>query len=247
MNKNLRAMVSTVMGLVFCTALVLANRDSFQKLGEPGVKVIPVPSYDTNGHVVNTQSVYLPENLLHYASTNVPISGVVLGWLPGDTTYGQRVYFATNGSWMQMNVVLMGTDRTSIHKPDYCLTGVGWDIVSIEHTSIPVAAPHAYDLPVKRMTVRQSMKLEGQMTELRGTYVYWFVADGVVTSHDSARMVGILKDLPTGILQRWAYVACFSISRPGDEDRTFGWMSEMIAAAVPTFQTATGPEKSAGL
>ena len=36
MNKNLWAIVVVVLGLFGGTALLLANRDSFQKLGEPG-------------------------------------------------------------------------------------------------------------------------------------------------------------------------------------------------------------------
>ena len=44
------------------------------------------------------------------------------------------------------------------------------------------------------------------------------------------------KLLRTGILQRWAYVSCLSVCKPGDEEPTFERMKQMIAAAAPEFQ-----------
>jgi len=248
MDKNLWTKALTAVGLILCAAWVLAHRDSFQRLGAPGVKLVPIPSYDSSGSVVMSNSIALPERVLDYVGTNMPISDIVLGWLPGDTTYGQRMYVAPDGFWAQMNGVLMGTDRTSIHKPQYCLTGVGWEIIETTKTMIPVSDPYPYELPVIRMTARRLMKLEnGRTQELAATFVYWFVADGHVTAEHSARMVGILKDLPKGVLQRWAYVSCFAVSFPGEEDQTFERLSELIAASVPEFQLATGPMKEAGL
>jgi hypothetical protein len=42
--------------------------------------------------------------------------------------------------------------------------------------------------------------------------------------------------LRTGVLQRWAYVTCFSVCQPGQEEATFNRMKEFLAAAVPEFQ-----------
>jgi len=42
----------------------------------------------------------------------------------------------------------------------------------------------------------------------------------------------------TGVLQRWAYVSCFVVCAPGQEDATFERMKKFIAAGVPEFQTA---------
>jgi hypothetical protein len=47
--------------------------------------------------------------------------------------------------------------------------------------------------------------------------------------------------LLTGVLQRWAYVACITLCAPGQEEATFSRMKEFIAAAVPQFQLAAGP------
>jgi hypothetical protein len=43
------------------------------------------------------------------------------------------------------------------------------------------------------------------------------------------------------VLQRWAYVACFAVCDPGQEDATFERVRKWIAEAVPQFQLAAGP------
>jgi len=40
-------------------------------------------------------------------------------------SYAERHYSAPDGFDMTGTLVLMGADRTSIHKPDYCLPGQG--------------------------------------------------------------------------------------------------------------------------
>src|SRR5262245_24179073 len=106
-------------------AWFLSNWQSRQALGTPGVRVIDEPLYgvedlaQTNLFLASDKSIYLPERVLNFDSTSVPITKQVLEWLPRDTTYGQRNYRATNGLNLQTTVVLMKNDRTSIHKPQY--------------------------------------------------------------------------------------------------------------------------------
>src|SRR4051812_26930451 len=103
------------LALIGAASAFLVSHKMHQKLGTPGVKVIPVASYDTEGKVVMTNSVELPEKVLNYTSEIRPITADTLRWLPKDTTYGQRTYKAPDGFEVGVNVVLMGTDRTSIH------------------------------------------------------------------------------------------------------------------------------------
>ena len=50
------------------------------------------------------------------------------------------------------------------------------------------------------------------------------------------------RDLITkGVLQRWAYISCFSVCPPGQEEALYARMREWIAAAVPQFQLSAGP------
>ena len=60
--------------------------------------------------------------------------------------------------------------------------------------------------------------------EVRGLYVFWFVARNEETDSHWQRIWWLTRDLlTTGVLQRWAYVSYFSAGfAPGQEDAAFG-------------------------
>ena len=119
-----------VLALVAGGAGALTWLKKNQRLGAPGIKATPIP-----GSIM--MSFDLPAQVLDYTSTNEAQSQTVLDTLPKDTSYAQRLYVDTNGFWVNANVILMGMDRTSIHKPDFCLPGQGWNIDKKETVSIP--------------------------------------------------------------------------------------------------------------
>jgi exosortase len=234
----------SIIALVFIvgSGFALQYRQHHQKLGQPGLKVVQTPIYDPDGNLAATNCVALPEQVLSYESKVVPVERIVLDWLPKDTTYGQRVYKGSNGFHVQMTAILMGTDRTSIHQPQYCLTGGGWHIDESDLETIRIQQPHGYDLPVNKLTVSRLAQADnGAEVKLSGIYVYWFVADNRLTAEHGQRMLDMGLDmLRTGVLQRWAYVSCFSVCLPGREEETYNRIKELITAAVPQFQLTTG-------
>ena len=217
-----------------------------QKLGQPGVRVVNIPlegeEPSTNGttriFVAATNSVYLPPEVLDYQSKPLPLAKLVLDWLPKDTTYGQRMYTASNGFRISTMVVLMGRDRTSIHQPEYCLMGGGWQITDRGRDAIPMDRPVPYELPVsKLLTLRRERDAAGEAVALRGVFLYWFVAEDQLAADHLKRMGQLAWDMMrTGTLQRWAYVSCFSVCSPGEEEPTLARMKRFIAAAAPEFQ-----------
>jgi len=212
-----------------------------QKLGKPGVLLGNVPLFDEQTNQVAKVSVILPENLSGYLSQSLPISAIELQTLPKDTTFGKRRYWTTNGANADLSVVLMGQDRTSLHKPDFCLPGQGWTIEERELVNIKIERPHAYDLPAMKLTASIRVKDEaGNPFLVRGIYVYWFVADKKLAATDQ-RMWSMVKNfLQTGTLERWAYISYFSRCLPGQEEQAFNQMKQIIAQSVPQFQLATG-------
>jgi hypothetical protein len=228
-----------VLALIGSTAAVLAHAKANQKLGLPGVKTAPLPDSK------NLQ-VLLPENVPGYASKDVQQSDIVTRMLPQDTSYGQRLYTADDKFQALVNVVLMGSSRGSIHKPQICLTAQGWqinqDISRIEHVRMEKPVP--YDLPVMLLTTTKTAKIEGKDQTMQGLYAYWFVdADHYTASH-SERFMRMAQDvLLKGELDRWAYVAFFSVCAPGQENATFDRMKKLIAASVPEFQLVPKPPK----
>jgi hypothetical protein len=224
--------------LIGGSAGVLARVKNFQTLGRPGVKTQPLPGSQN-------LEVLLPGDLPGYTSEKLQTDKLVVQVLPKDTSFGERLYTAPDGFWSHATVVLMGSDRTSIHIPQFCLEGRGWKINSLQVENVPIERPHPYNLPViKLMTTRTTGD-----AAFRGIYVYWFVADNALSADAVGlkRMGGSAWELlHTGTLQRWAYVSFFSACQPGQEGAAFERMKKLIAESVPEFQLASAPASPGG-
>jgi hypothetical protein len=233
MNKQKWIIVILALGLMGGTAALLTRLQATQKLGQPAVKTTPIPGSQR-------LQVQLPERVLDCASEAIEVDKTTLGWLPQDTSFGQRVYKATDGFQTAVNVVLMGSDRTSIHKTEFCLEGQGWviDRGATEQMTVRMDRPFPYDLPVMRFVATKQVTVQGQPVTARGIYVLWFVADNdEYTARHWQRMWWMARDLcRTGVLQRWAMIAYFTACAPGQEDATFERMKKFIAVSAPEFQ-----------
>ena len=245
MDKQAWRVLLAVLLLLGGAAGFLHHARSTQKLGQPGVKVAAEPVLGEDGKVLATNAAWLPPRVLDYESQTIPVAKMVSDWLPKDTTFGHRLYRAPDGFQVDYQVVLMGADRTSLHQPQYCLQGTGWQITS-ESTASVLLERHMrggtsrHELPVKQLLLTMRGKDErGELVTRRGVFVYWFVADGQLTASHRERMWWMARDqLRTGVLQRWAYVICFATCAPGEEVAVFGRMKEFIAAATPQHQVA---------
>jgi hypothetical protein len=222
----------------------LAFLQTHQKLSNPGVKIVAVPTYGVHGQLVGSNSVYMPD-VPNFSSQSKPIDDSVLEWLPKDTTYGQRIYLAADGFEVSMSVVLMGTDRTSIHRPELCLPAQGWVIDKEEQRTIQMKEPYPYSLPVKvNKSHTERVLPDGRKIKASSMFVYWFVSENQVMSRHLDYQRSIVTHLLTrGELQRWAYVSCFAVCAEGGEERTFQRIKELVVAAVPQFQTAALPRE----
>ncbi|HEX3798828.1 MAG TPA: exosortase-associated EpsI family protein [Verrucomicrobiae bacterium] len=243
MNKQARIMFGIALMMMVMASTLLKSLKGHQKLGAPGLITSVIPDS-------KRLKVFLPEKVLDYDSIMVPTDTNVLEGLPHDTSFAQRRFLSPDkNSMMLLNVVLMGADRTSIHKPQFCLAGSGWDIDASESHSdtVRVESPHPYDLPVMRLLSTRLTKGTGEDSKrIRGIYVYWFVADHDLTSSHVSRMWKTTTHLlRTGELERWAYVSCFSVCWPGEEEATYARMKKFIADAVPKFQLSAGPQVAA--
>ncbi len=202
-----------------------------QSLGRPGV-------------LAEAQSgsqrwrIPLPARVAGMDSEELPVAPEEIAGLPPDTSFGKRLFRAADGSPLLLQVVLMGRDRTSIHQPQYCLTGQGFLIERTEEIRLALGPPAAREIPALKLTASKVFTTpDGQRVPVRGIYVYWFVADGALTVHRRERLWWMARELlRTGTLQRWAYVSCFAQCRPGEEDQAFARVKELLAEAVPQFQ-----------
>jgi hypothetical protein len=226
-------MLLIALALMAGTVGALTRLKANQRLGQPGIKATLIP-----GSVM--MQIDLPERVLDFTSTNVPEPEIVLGYLPKDTSFVERYYWAPDGFWATATIILMGADRTSIHRPDYCLPGQGWTIGSKTAVNIPIGGEHPYALPVLKWVISNYFQTpDGRKQEASGVYVFWFVADNEQTPNYVQFQYYLLRDLLfTGRLQRWAYISYFTVCAPGQEDATFARLEKLIAASVPEYQLA---------
>jgi hypothetical protein len=231
MKKQKILIFIVVLALIGGSAWALVWLRANQKLGAPGIKATPIP-----GTV--KMNFDLPEYVLDFTSKRVPEDKSVLDTLPKDTSFAQRLYTAPDGFWVNANIVLMGTDRTSIHKPEFCIPGQGWRIDQKERINLSIEGPHPCQLQVAKWTITNfAQDPGGQKKEVRGLYVFWFVARNEETTGHWQRIWWMTRDLlTTGVLQRWAYISYFAVCEPGQEDATFECMKKLIVASVPEFQ-----------
>ena len=237
-GKTILAAVA-VLALLGVAAVILHHAKSGQRLGQPGVKTRPLAGS-------SNLEVLLPENLPGYKSERVPQASVVTNNLPPDTSFGQRIYTADDGFQSMINVVLMGADRTSIHKPEICLVGQGWqfDGAATRPEIVRLTRPAAYELPVMRVVAHIDTMDNGQPVKRSCVYTYWFVDGNRFTARHNEWKWWLVKDfLLTGVLDRWAYVTFLSICAPGQEEATFERMKQLMVATVPEFQLVPKPAK----
>jgi hypothetical protein len=239
MNRQKWLLFFMAFALIAGTAGILNWRQGRQKLGTPGIRATPIP-----GSIL--MQIELPERVLDFTSSNVPQAQVVLDYLPKDTSYAQRRYSGPDGFSVNANIILMGMDRSSIHKPEICLPGQGWRIEQKDTAVIPVQAQPPYPLTVGKWILSNTFQTkDGQSRKLYGLYLFWFVADKEQTVSHWERSWWLARDLlRTGILQRWAYVSYFTACEPGQEEAAFERVKALVGASVPEFQL---PPPAAGI
>lgn len=234
MNRKNWTLLIACLALIGGGAGVLTHLQTHLTLSAPGVKTHPLPGS-------RNLQVELPENVLDYTAKFMEPDEVTRNTLPRDTSFGEGIYTAPDHFSIQVSVVLMGTDRTSLHKPQFCLEGQGFHIdpTGSEATTVHIDQPCEYDLPIVKLLATREQVIEGKRQVIRGVYVYWFVADDAVSASVSGlqRMWWLAKKrLTTGVLQRWAYVSCFTVCLPGQEAVAFEKIKQFIAQSVPEFQ-----------
>lgn len=225
---------TVVLAMMGLAAVLLTGSRLRQHLGDPGVKTRPLSD--------GKMEILLPESLPGYQSEILTNAEAILVQLPPDTSYRVRLYKSEqDGFASQLSVVLMGTDRGSIHRPEACMFGQGWTVDdSVSRTeTVDMTRPFKYKLTVNKLVCSKVVTdVKGKPQTIRGIYVFWFVDATHVTASQLQWMLWWMpRDLILhGDLERWAYISYFSPCLPGQEDATFDRMKELMALSVPEFQ-----------
>ena len=241
MTKHEIKIAVITLALIAGAALFLSQRKA--TLGKPGLVIESQIMTNDHGIKIADKRIALPTGVPGYKDELMAIADMELD-LPKDTTFGRRRYQVSSNGWVQMTAILMGTDRTSIHKPYYCVTGQGWTIDKAEVIKIPMARPRPYELEAQFLTTTATFpNKDGSVFRARGLFMYWFVSDTQLTPNHKEQMWWLARDLlTTGVLQRWGYISCFSFCAPGDEKIRLEQMKRLVSETVPSFQIPPGKD-----
>jgi len=166
-----------------------------------------------------------------YAATEVegqaacPRCGAPLGnmnWaersmLPADTGLVRKYYVRPGGrDALNATIVLSGDDRSSIHRPQVCMTAAGNEIADERTIRIPLAGRDApLDVRVLDMA-RPYKRPDGTSATAYSYYAYWFVGKDRETASHIVRMAWMGYDrIFHGVSHRWAYIAIAGTRAPG--------------------------------
>ena len=131
MTRQTGIILILVLALIGSSAAYLGRQQARQRLGVPGVVVTNEAVYVHDGVpsnapvLLSTNRVFLPAHVLDYDSEQGTVMPMTAAVLPKDTVYGHRIYGNSNRV-IDCQVILMGSDRSSIHKPEGCLLGTGF-------------------------------------------------------------------------------------------------------------------------
>ena len=220
------------MGVV---AAFLHHRGPRQSLGRPGVKLSHDALLGGDNAQLRTNGVVMPNRLAGFDSTPLGIAEEELRYLPADTTFGRRLYTDDVDRFSAMlSVVVMGTDRSSLHRPEQCLGSQGVTITSRETVRVPTVNG---DLEILRCNGLAPFANQQGSPASRAVFAYLFLSDDRQTSSHTRRHLLTMQDLIVrGVMPRWSGIQCFTRCREGEEDATFERMKRLLSLAVPAMR-----------
>jgi hypothetical protein len=239
MNRQERLIAGIVLGLIAIGAVAI--HFGKPRMGNPGLAMEKATLTNEHGKIVRTERVRFPNRTPDFRAFDGGISDNEVTNLPPDTVFGRKIYLDGTGFAAQMSAVMMQMDRTSIHRPELCVTGQGWKIAKKEVIDIPVASPGPYVLKATCLTSTRQNPVDNKT--YAGIYIYWFVSESRTVPGHGQALWAISEDLLTrGTLYPWGYVSCFARCQPGQEGLYLSRMKRLISMTVPEFQLTPPPK-----
>ena len=126
--------------------------------------------------------------------------------LPADTQFVKSAFTNSAGTRLHTSIVLSGTARDSIHRPQRCLKGQGNTLENEYSLEVPINGRNPLVVRVIK-TSRIFQTAEGEVPYY-GFYAYWFVGQTRETSSHYVRMFWLAWDrVVNSEANRWAYIA----------------------------------------
>jgi hypothetical protein len=212
---------------------ITAMTSKVTQMAEPGIRL-------QDGHP------FLAEHVGSWVGG--PLEGLTEGErkiLPPDTEGARRVYKDGAGHEIFCSVVLEGRDVTSIHRPELCLTGQGFELEKPRIEGIKVATAPDGLLEVSRLDAARTVQLtDGRTVKTQSIFLYWFVGKERVTpSHPKRILITTFDRVFRNRNARWAYILIHAPLgnqsglnvAPEDERATMQVVAKFVQDLYPTF------------
>lgn len=127
------------------------------------------------------------------ATLEIPVDFVTRKVLPPGTTFLRKWYRAAGTAEglpdVNATVIISGSDKRSIHRPERCLQGQGWQILSRDRCAVARRPSGPKDLRVTRLVVRHVwLTSEGNKAEQKDVVFYWFRGHNRLTGSNLRRL-----------------------------------------------------------
>lgn len=184
----------------------------------------------------------LPAVMGGYYGVETEVSEAEREILPLDTEFARRNYESVNGiDQINAQIVLSGGEKRSIHRPEICLPGQGWDIADGSTIQIPLNDGRVLDAMKLNLT-RPVQISENDKRTLRTVFIYWFVGADKMTPHHLERiMLSSWDRVFHNTNHRWAYVVVSATvtsdfhANGKDYDQTLAMLKDFTKDIVPYF------------
>ncbi len=153
----------------------------------------------------------LPRQVGEWEGEDMAVDPLVRNTLPAGTEFLKKLYRKpdtgdASSPEVLVTVVTSGADKRSIHRPERCLQGQGWQVVSRDKWAVPASVGTRTNLRVTRLVIRGVRLEEKQKMEMKGVVFYWFMGHGRLTGSNLKRLLwGWCDRVFRGLNYRWSY------------------------------------------
>jgi len=154
----------------------------------------------------------LPKEIPGHLAYDREVSPLEKKWLPADTGMLKRTYYPKSAldrataiaESISATLILSGSDRRSLHRPEVCLVSQGWTIKNqtVKRLEVNGKALRVKDLHLEMMQAQEDDTLK----KIQAHYVYWWVGSETST-HDTIQraLISAKENMFHNRNTRWGY------------------------------------------
>ena len=184
----------------------------------------------------------LPQSFGGYWGQFVPpSSGEVEQLINNGVEMSRYDYFSSTEHYARATVIVGGPEGRTIHRPEVCLPGQGWQIDGTRRISLDLGPPGSSPTDATLLTlIRQSPSADGSIISVVAYNLYWYVGhDRRAASYNEHIARSLVDSVVRNVNHRWSMVSLFHLTETNGiidaptEDRAIERLREVAGAVTP--------------